>query len=1091
MKKIFLLLIALFSSSLLAQRFDTQFKNDAEGMFFEGGDFNFSSYKFVLSGFELEKIEAKEGEFLIVKGLDGDATSKIGYPQLPVKRVLIEIPYGSVPDLEITDETYIDYDLKSLGYDFPVYPKQPSVVKLPEAERSFVFDKEFYSADCFYPEETMKVEDEAYLRAHRILNVLIQPFKYNPATNTLRIYTSFTLNLKTQNGLKEATIKEHQRTYSKSYEDYLSQKILNYGMYDVSGQKTSYFEGLLIITHGNFNTAELASYAEFKRKWGYKVQIATLAETGSTSTAIKSYIQNAYNTWSNPSLSYVMLVGAYEYVTATNMTVGDSATKTDLYYTTLSGGDILPYVHLARMTISSTSELSTVLTRLTNYSLGNFTSTSWIDYISFLGTCDSSYYTIAEGTHNYCVTNYTNPWGYTGTFPNNPQAGGDKLYCVTYSASNQNCIDRFNAGRSIVTHSGHCGPTYFAGPYIYVSDVQNLTNGEKTPFVVGHCCQSNQWEGSSLTVGEAWLQKAAVGYWGSVDYTYWDEDDLLQKYWYNEVYSKGYFKVGQFTDLAKIDFYNNPGGSSLVTYYLEEYNLNGDPTQEIWTKQPQILTVEHDSAMAVGTTAFSVIVKNGSTPVQGALVCFYKQDENIHEVAATDSSGVATLNFNPITSLTGNASIMVTKHDFKPYQNNISVIAPTGPYLVYNGRGNFVEIEGDGDSYFDKGEKWSVEVMVKNVGNQTGTDCYATLNGNGIEVCIPSKSFGTLLAEASGSAVFEFVISPSFETCGGAVNFNIINKSCNELSPAGSNQENVFSIKIGKKTPGTSQTIAIQPSSSDTYLDQANPSVINGSLGNISVQNQRNSARRGLIKFNLSSIPSNATITNAQLELYCYAYPSTAQTINLHLATSDWSEASANWTNMNNQYNTTAIASLDCGKTTGWKIWTGLGSTVQGWVNGSIGNYGLMLKCASETSSSAQKYEFGSNNYAVAAQRPILRVSYTTPEIWECSYVGSGECEVIILPGEIADGSSESDAITFTDVNTIQWPAGSPPITGYRLYRGLQSNLANLLNGNQNFCKKYEGANTSADISLDNPSSVEGNCYYYLVTAYNGAGEGS
>ncbi|NMB99246.1 MAG: hypothetical protein GYA35_03075, partial [Thermoanaerobaculaceae bacterium] len=47
------------------------------------------------------------------------------------------------------------------------------------------------------------------------------------------------------------------------------------------------------------------------------------------------------------------------------------------------------------------------------------------------------------------------------------------------------------------------------------------------------------------------------------------------------------------------------------------------------------------------------------------------------------------------------------------------------------------------------------------------------------------------------------------------------------------------------------------------------------------------------------------------------------------------------------------------------------------------------------------------------------------------------------------------------------------------------------LNGNQNFCKKYEGANTSADISLDNPSSVEGNCYYYLVTAYNGAGEGS
>ncbi|MCX7830685.1 MAG: C25 family cysteine peptidase, partial [Acidobacteria bacterium] len=517
-------LLVIFSVALYAQRYQTPNNNNLEGMFFEGGDFNFSSYRFSLSGFDLEKLQVKEGDFIKVKGLEGDYTSKVGYPQLPVKKVWIEIPYGAEPEIEISDEVYIDYDLSALGYDIPIYPQQPSVVKLPDAERIFLKDKDFYSSDCFYPEETIKIEDEAYLRAHRIMNVQIQPFKYNPFKNILRVCTSFTLNVKTQNGLKEATIKEHLRTYSQSYEEYLSQKILNYGMYDVSNQKTSYSNGLLIITHGNFNTADLLNYAEFKRKWGYKVQIATLTETGTTAAAIKSYIQNAYNSWSNPSLGYVMLVGGYEYITATDMTVGDSATKTDLYYTTVSGGDILPDIHLARMTINSASELSTVLTRLINYSLGNLTTTSWIDYISYLGTCDTNYYTIAEGTHNYCATNYTTPWGYTGTFPSSTQSGGDKLYCVTYSASNQNCIDRFNEGRSIVTHSGHCGPTNFAGPYIYVSDVQNLTNGEKTPFVVGHCCQSNQWEGSALTVGEAWLQKAAVGYWGSVDYTYWDED---------------------------------------------------------------------------------------------------------------------------------------------------------------------------------------------------------------------------------------------------------------------------------------------------------------------------------------------------------------------------------------------------------------------------------------------------------------------------------------------------------------------------------------------------------------------------------------
>lgn len=1089
MKKIIFLLIMLSSVFVFAERVQTSPEGKLEGMFFQSGDYNGSEYKFTLTGFDIEKIIKDQREFLKIKGLEGDTTSKIGYPELPVSRVWIEIPYGSKPEVAITDENHIDYDLSALGYQLPIYPKQPSIVKLPDAKEEFVINEEFYSTDCFYPDENLVIEGESFVRAHRILTILIQPYRYNPVRNVLSVCTSFTLKVKTEKGLQETTIKEHIRTFSKSYEDFLSGKILNYGMFDVSGQKASYSEGLLIITHDNFNTTDLSNYAEFKRKWGYKVQIATLSETGSTSSAIKSYIQNAYNSWSNPSLGFVMLVGAYEYITATDMTVGDSATKTDLYYTTVSGGDILPDIHLARMTVNSAAELTTILTRLTNYSLGNFNSTSWIDYISYLGTCDSSYYSIAEGTHNYCITNYTQPWGYTGTFPNNPQGGGDKLYCVTYGASSQNCIDRFNEGRSIVTHSGHCGPTLFAGPYIYVSDVQNLINGEKIPFVVGHCCQSNQWESTSQTIGETWLKNAAVGYWGSVDYTYWNEDDLLQKYWYKRVYVDGYFRIGVFTDLAKMDFYNNPGGSSLVTYYLEEYNLNGDPTQEIWTKQPQNLNVTHDGEMAVGTNSFIVTVKNGSNPVQGALVCFYKQDEGVHEVALTDSNGIATINFDPLVLATGTANLMVTKHDFKPYQSTINIISPAGPYLVFNGINNVVEVTGDGDANFDRGEKWSIEVLIKNVGNVTATNSTAVLSSSGVGVCVSQKGFGTIGVNCVGSATFEFVI-PTDALCGDVVSFDLTNKSCVESTPAGLDQSDIFSLHIGKERAGTSQVIAIQPSLSDTYLDQNLPSNVNGSATSISIQNRNGQARRGLIKFDLSLIPQGATITSAQLELYCYGKPTSGQTLNLHLVTSDWSESSANWTNMNNRYNTTVIASIEGGTTTGWKIWNGLGDTVQGWLNGSISNNGLMIKCASETSATAFKYEFGSNNYAVVSQRPILRISYTTPEEWDCSYVGNGECGVVVVPEEIARGTSESDAIRFNDVNRIEWPSGASPINGYRLYRGLQSNLMDLLNGNTDFCTRYDGINTNVDITTDDPSGVEGRCYYYLVTAYNDAGEG-
>lgn len=98
---------------------------------------------------------------------------------------------------------------------------------------------------------------------------------------------------------------------------------------------------------------------------------------------------------------------------------------------------------------------------------------------------------------------------------------------------------------------------------------------------------------------------------------------------------------------------------------------------------------------------------------------------------------------------------------------------------------------------------------------------------------------------------------------------------------------------------------------------------------------------------------------------------------------------------------------------------------------------------------------------------------------------------VCSVPPEIANGSTEGNALLFTDLNHLQWPEATAPISGYRLYRGTYGDLPNLLNGNQDFCKRYEGIATNADIFPDNPSSVAGMCYYYLVTAYNGAGEGS
>jgi len=89
-----------------------------------------------------------------------------------------------------------------------------------------------------------------------------------------------------------------------------------------------------------------------------------------------------------------------------------------------------------------------------------------------------------------------------------------------------------------------------------------------------------------------------------------------------------------------------------------------------------------------------------------------------------------------------------------------------------------------------------------------------------------------------------------------------------------------------------------------------------------------------------------------------------------------------------------------------------------------------------------------------------------------------------VVPGEVASGTSFS----WTG-GAMNWVA-DPNATGYRVYRGLLSNLSDLCDTDADFCLRSDGAATSFDVSGDNPSGVSGRCYYYLITGYSGAGEG-
>lgn len=177
-------------------------------------------------------------------------------------------------------------------------------------------------------------------------------------------------------------------------------------------------------------------------------------------------------------------------------------------------------------------------------------------------------------------------------------------------------------------------------------------------------------------------------------------------------------------------------------------------------------------------------------------------------------------------------------------------------------------------------------------------------------------------------------------------------------------------------------------SSGDTLLDSSFPTSNNGSLVFWGVNT---SFFVSLIKFDLSSIPANATITNAKLLLTCRSGTASI-TAQIHRILRPWTEGGATW----NKYDGTFDWATAGAKNTiidyddtllGTLTWTSidaqievpvLSEIVQSWVNGSDPNYGFRITPVSSTT-----LTFHSEESVTPSFRPLFEIDYTTPIAYE------------------------------------------------------------------------------------------------------------
>ena len=109
----------------------------------------------------------------------------------------------------------------------------------------------------------------------------------------------------------------------------------------------------LIITNDAFYDA-VQPLAQWKRQKGMMCAVVKTSQTGTTNTAIRNYVINAYNTW-NPRPEFLLLVGAPSFLPAFQRGSGPNRFNTDNQFANVSGDfhAELPYGRFPCKTASS------------------------------------------------------------------------------------------------------------------------------------------------------------------------------------------------------------------------------------------------------------------------------------------------------------------------------------------------------------------------------------------------------------------------------------------------------------------------------------------------------------------------------------------------------------------------------------------------------------------------------------------------------------------------------------------------------------------------------------------------------------------
>ncbi len=595
--------------------------------------------RFQVGNFRLEPVSVDGASYSRIAWEGGAESLVKGMPALPGFRESIVIPASAEMAIRVLASEYRDFQ------NVRIVPSKGPITRdvLPSTVPWEFADA--YGQNAWIPAAVASLGEPYILRDERGVVVAVDPFQWNPATQTLRVYTSITVEVKAM-GPGGANVLTQQPEHRVSeFQKIYARHFLNWNTltrYTPVGEVGP----MLVVAHDDFMEAT-QPLVDWKNQMGVPTTLVPMSSIGTTATQLKTYIQNLYDT---EGVCFVLLVGDGAQIPYFNWAGGASDPTLSL----LAGNDNYPDAFVGRISAETVDQVTTQVERLVEYESSPDPEALWYsrgvaiasnegDGYGDEGQADWEHAQIYRAQLLAFTYNMINEL-YDGNHPSGDLLGGQTID-QPGNPTAASLSPLLNAGRGFIHYTGHGSITSWATTGFNNSNINALTNDNSLPYVVSVGCVNGAFM-STTCFAETWMRatngtepNGAIAVYASTVNQQWAtpmeaQDEMINVLCDNEKFTFGGTCFNG--SCSMMDRYGSNGVSE-----FKNWTIFGDPSVQMRTATPTDIAATYADHVDPAVGMFEV------TTEPRAMVAI-SHEAVLYGSAIADEAGLAVIAFDPV-----------------------------------------------------------------------------------------------------------------------------------------------------------------------------------------------------------------------------------------------------------------------------------------------------------------------------------------------------------------------------------------------------------------------------------------------------------